>query len=313
MVGLRLLRLAVQPRWFRRLRWRLLVGREVDYLRGLASAGVRPRLAEATFLETLGGASKEFFFILGNGDTVNELTDGDFDFIRNYFSVGLNAWPVHPFVPSAYGFEMWSGLERDNSEFGFLLKTAARKARSRSAALWILRPKPEQLEQLSEIVAGHDDVSLEVYGRANIGSSTREGLRKEIAWELTFLLNPSLRRIVLLDNGASVVRMISLALLTGFKRVILVGVDLKPNPYFWYNPKFIAKFGDFTEICRRHPEEGTDTLQTRDRPFGAHEFIVSMSAVAANTFGSEILVSSGGSALAEALNVFSFPSPDSRI
>lgn len=302
-----------KPRWLTRWQWRQLVGREFLYLRGLTERGVIPGLVEPTFSSTFANASKDFFFVLGNGDTVNELTDEDFSFIRGHFSVGLNAWPLHPFVPSAYGFEMWSGLDRHSDELDFLLKTATEKAKSRSSALWILRPKPEQLESLARVVGSDGDLTLQVYGRANLGPTPAGELRTAIVAALDFLTNPGLDSQVLLDNGASVVRMISLALLNGFKRVVLVGVDLKANPYFWYNPGFISKHGHYTEICRREPEEGTDTLHTRDRPFSAHEFIVSMATVAKYELGCEILVSSNESALAGALEVFHFPDRNSNV
>jgi hypothetical protein len=100
--------------------------------------------------------------------------------------------------------------------------------------------------------------------------------------------------------------MISLALMHGFKKVILVGVDLTDTPYFWYDKKFVEAQGDFTQICRREPDEGTGTLLTRDRPFSAEDFIYALARVARNQFDSEILVASGSSALSGELGVFRF-------
>lgn len=302
-----------KPRWLTRLRWRKLVGRESRYLRKLTGRGGVPGLVEPTFSSTLARSSKDFFFVLGNGDTVNELTDEDFRFIAGHFSVGLNAWPIHPFVPSAYGFEMVYALDRHDDELNFLLKTASEKARSRSSALWILRPKPERLEALARVVGDGGHLPLQVYGRANLVPTSAGELETEIVASLEFLSDPSLECQVLLDNGASVVRMISLALLNGFKRVVLVGVDLTANPYFWYDPGFVSKHGDYTEICRREPGEGTDTLHTANRPFSAHEFIVAMATVAKRERGCEILVSSNNSALAGALDVFRFPESNSAV
>ena len=44
-------------------------------------------------------------FILGSGESVEEVTTEQWDFVRRSTSVGINSWGVHDFVPDAYSFE----------------------------------------------------------------------------------------------------------------------------------------------------------------------------------------------------------------
>jgi hypothetical protein len=296
----------VSPQWFARWRWRKLVGRESSYTASISATGTHPGLAPANFARNFSRVSKDFFFILANGDSVNDLSKADLQFMRPYFSVGLNAWPLHPFVPSAFGFELWDLPDRHDSEFEFLVTMASEKRLNSGAPLWLLRPKPQQVGLLTAIMSKVQGINFDLYGRVNLPTRSPSRIDREIAKAFSFLEADDSSASVLLDNGSSVVRMICLALSHGFKNVILVGADLTDTPYFWYDENFVRVHGDFTQICRRQPDEGTDTLTTGDRPFGAQDFIYALARVAKDRFGAQILVASSRSALSPALEVFRF-------
>lgn len=309
MRGIRRIVSRMKPARFARLQWRGLVGRESRYVGSISETGVHLGLGVADFSANFSGFSRDYFFIFANGASVNELTQADFDFMRPHFSVGLNAWPLHPFVPSAYAFELWGGLNRHDAELEFLLRRASRNQRASSSPAWLVRPNRQQIELVAAIMSAVPGLKVDLYGRANLATNSLSRIDLEISEALSFLKGYANPAPVLLDNGSSVVRMISLALLHGFRKVILVGVDLTESPYFWYDPTFVESHGDFTEICRREPDEGTDTLLTHDRPFGADTFIYALSRVATDRFGAEILVSSSSSALSGELGVFRFGRP----
>jgi hypothetical protein len=262
-------------------------------------------LVPVGFDQALAQSDSEVFFVLGNGNSVNDLASEDFDTVAKHFSVGLNAWPLHPFVPSAYSFELWTGLGRNQLEIPFLLALAEKKAYGASARLWLLRPKPMEFDQLAALIRSLPGVRLGVYGRANISSPSLRSLDRDV-WNSLKYLRHKHRGQVLLDDGASVVRMISLGLLQGFKKIVLVGVDLTETPYFWYDWDFIDLHGDHRDICKRQPDEGTDTLSTESRPFNTKDFIFSLARVAKSDFGAEIVVASPRSCLAPELGVFDF-------
>jgi len=294
-----------ESRFLRSAAWKALVRREAAFLRSVSRARPLPGLVPVGFDQALAQSDSEVFFVLGNGNSVNDLASEDFDTVAKNFSVGLNAWPLHPFVPNAYSFELWTGLGRNQLEIHFLFALAEKKAYETSAALWLLRPKPKEFDQLAALIRSLPGVCFGVYGRANISSPSLRSLDRDVGNSLRYLRHKN-RAEVLLDDGASVVRMISLGLLHGFKKIVLVGVDLTETPYFWYDRRFIDQHGDHRDICRRQPEEGTDTLSTESRPFSTQDFISSLARVAKSDFGAEIFVASPKSRLAQELGVFNF-------
>ena len=54
---------------------------------------------------SLGKPDADTFFILGSGASVEDLAPSDFETIRSQVSVGINAWPLHHFVPDIYTYE----------------------------------------------------------------------------------------------------------------------------------------------------------------------------------------------------------------
>jgi hypothetical protein len=287
--------------------WRWLALREAKYLRDNFGAAADNRFGSEGVSDAVKADQRDVFFVLANGDSVNELRETQFRVIEKHFSVGLNAWPLHPFVPNAYGFELWEGLDRNPREFDFLVDSACKKSNVRGSSLWLLRPRQSEFGRLEKLRSDIPALRFRVYGRANVPTRSLGALDAELTRSFAFLARNRRLREVLIDNGSSVVRMISLGLVLGFKKIVLVGVDLNDSPYFWYDTQFIRRHGDFTDLCQREPGEGRDTLSTDTRPFSALDFIFALNRVAAARFGAEIFVSSSSSALAAGLEVFGFP------
>jgi len=55
--------------------------------------------------KSLGKPDADTFFILGSGSSVEDLVPSDFEKIHSQVSVGINAWPLHHFVPDIYAYE----------------------------------------------------------------------------------------------------------------------------------------------------------------------------------------------------------------
>ncbi len=64
-----------------------------------AVAGVAALTPARVALGLRAKPSADTFFILGSGGSIEELTTQNFDEIGQQRSVGINNWPVHPFVP----------------------------------------------------------------------------------------------------------------------------------------------------------------------------------------------------------------------
>ena len=254
---------------------------------------------------TSAGPHSPAFFILGNGDSVNVIPTEDFAVMVQNLSVGLNAWPLHPHVPHMYSFEFGNDTKPLDKELRGLVAMAVNKAPDKPSDLMFLRPSVQKLPLVAAWLKSLAGPQVFFHGRINLTTRQQANLGGDIKWSLDRLSRGN-SNTVLLDNGASVVRMISLALLTGFKRIVLAGVDLNGSDYFWFNSEFIEKYGDFTADFPRKAAESELTLSTDNRPFSTRHFILQLAVLAEQHYGAQVFVATKEQALATDLMVFDF-------
>jgi hypothetical protein len=146
-----------------------------------------------------------------------------------------------------------------------------------------------------------------MYGRANLISRDSKNLQADIRQVVRGYKDARAPDNVLLDNGASVVRMILLGALQGFKRIVLVGVDLDSRPYFWQSSHYLFGSDAIREVFSRPSGRPHDTLETENRPFPTDRFIKALSKVVREELASEVFVGSADSKLATTLPVYPWP------
>lgn len=279
--------------------------RERRYLHD-AAARVGARLDLLNLLEIFRGQSRDkTFFILGNGDSVNQLSQRAFDIIGENFSVGLNAWPLHDFKPTMYSFEFSNDSKPLDGELERLVARASLVNSDTGRVFLFLRPSAQKMPKVSQWLESLGAPNIVLYGRANLPTTRRANLDSDISQALRSLRSHSAEPVAL-DNGASVVRLISLALLAGVKTIVLAGVDFTGSNYFWYNSEFIDRCGDFRKSFPRTTADSDRTLNVDERPFSTLDFIVALAHVADRDYGAQILVATSDQALSQHLGVFDF-------
>lgn len=71
-------------------------------------AGAQPmKLEELATYKT-----SDTLFVLGSGASINQITEEQWTKIARHNSIGFNFWPVHPFVPTYFMYELPGGAER---------------------------------------------------------------------------------------------------------------------------------------------------------------------------------------------------------
>ena len=193
--------------------------------------------------QILGLKKSRDFFILGSGATVLTLGDKDWERIRLGTSIGMNSWAFHPFVPDVLAIE-------DIHSPTLLPQRAAMLK-----GLNLLTKNDTKPLILHFRVSSAVDPSLKIrvpteliqhcrkYGRFQIppfldSRDTRKALRVGLALDRHGMIP----RPLLIDHGASVVRMIHFALRSGAKRIVLSGVDLVGSKYFYEeDPSFLNR------------------------------------------------------------------------
>ena len=244
-------------------------------------------------------------YILGSGSSINDLTVANFERISKGSSVGINVWAVHPFIPDVYSFESASQISGVTGEVEFLEKCLARTQ--------VLSKRPNILLLRQRVAPGETQIirfppelqdNVRVYGRVNVVSQVRDNLIGDIKRVLSLVRKGRVPGNVLLDNGASVVRLIVLGLLQGFQKIVLVGIDLDSRPYFWLAENYAEPDPEVERLFPRRSGVPHDTLETESRPFPVDEFIVGLARIARSLTGVRIMTGSLDSALAGRLEVY---------
>ena len=207
-------------------------------------------------------------FILGTGASAAELSGQKLEYIQSQFSIGVNQWILHPMIPDVYAYEvdpdvrLLQGLDRP-------------EVRDKAPHLLFLKPsRPEDFLNASHLPDFMRERSF-LYSRANIWTKRQSNIGtdfKLITKSISRRRNPD----VLLDNGASIARMIALCAVLGIKKIVLVGVDLNNVEYFWHRrPDIVSRF-DLSEFSSGQTGVVHETLSSTTRPFSIATYLAEL-------------------------------------
>jgi hypothetical protein len=246
-------------------------------------------------------------FILGSGSSILDLTDAHFKHIGQHASIGINVWAIHPFVPDAYCFETGRETNELRADTDYINLHLRKTPQSTRPVFLFLRPRNSSF--LQNMVRPPDGLRGPrlMYGRANLITNRPANLQADIRRVVRGYRNRKTPSNLLLDNGASVARMILLGALQGFRRIVLVGVDLDSRPYFWQSPDYQFGSDRIRQVFSRPAGTPHDTLETENRPFPTDQFIRALSTVVGEELSTEVYVGSADSTLATALPTYPWP------
>ena len=250
-------------------------------------------------------AQGSVLFILGSGETVEELTPQQWNLVSQNVSVGINSWAVHDFVPDAYSLEEVESESYSDVSSTLSLLLARREVIARRPRILMLRP--HALTSSSRIVSVPDELRAEVrlYGRTAVVTRDINNLGSDIGRVLRAMLSRNIHPGISLDAGMSVSRLITLGARAGFGTIVLVGIDLNSPRYFFdINPGYwerraVAPFDQWRNRGLVH-----DTEETVTRSFRATELIPALAGATWSVFGTRVFISSENSALSPFLPVF---------
>jgi hypothetical protein len=235
---------------------------------------------------------KKNFFILGSGASVNDLTLKQREEIESGFSVGLNSWAFNGLIPDAYALEnpRQAGFEPQIAAINAGLRRP--EVIERTPVVFWFRDGPTGLPSGKISVPRELEATTQHYGRLQFGPARVGQIDLLIQRFFRESLKGQLPHHVLLDNGSSVVRMVTLAALLGFETVVLVGVDLGRRPYFFEEDSTaLEAIGQrpFTQTLSEgsHPSE---SREWRTMPF--LDFLQSLTGVLRNERGTATFAAS---------------------
>lgn len=252
-------------------------------------------------------------FILGSGPTVNEHTEEEWEHIGNNDSWGFNVWFCHDFVPSTYIAQALVEPKKNSKDtFPYSTNIMLRK---------MLDDRKEDYINTTFFIRG-DAVNKHKFYKTEFGSKLegilgRQGaLFAEMPVGSTNKISPS----VLLDNlhslgffqinrevqiipkfGSTITELISLALMLGYKEIVLCGIDMNDGGHFYDNEESFQRYPYLRQLSNinhtRTPEGGHEHMDSTSRPYTIKEYIVALRKFAKEKFGAEIYVMREKSAL----------------
>ena len=246
-------------------------------------------------------------FILGSGTSINELSERNFEIIGGHYSIGINAWALHPFIPNAYAIETHRHGGPPDADTKYLTSLLEQKlASSKNTKFFMLRPNLPSTPAKLISPPQHLLESRLLYGRANLVTAQETNIEKDLHKIFSNYEKSEAPVNILPDNGASVVRMMVLLALMGFKKIVLAGVDLSSSGYFWQSDSRLAGDDDVQRLFGRPTGVPHSTLHTGNRPFSTKILIQSIAKVINDRYSIETSVTSDTSTLSDFLPIFKF-------
>jgi len=180
------------------------------------------------------------FFILGGGTSINSLTNNQWFEIEKGFSVGMNKWLIHDFIPDA------TSLERNwHVDFYEQLYNDQRLKLSKLKFLFYPAVHVQEYQGFPFKVPPSITDKIRLHSGARHIVNSRSQMDQ-------FHSDPSYIKKIeakLIKNGlnyeqkGSVYRLVQFAIAAGYRHIVFCGIDLNSVTYFWDNNDFLTKRG----------------------------------------------------------------------
>ena len=217
-------------------------------------------------LETLdlpGLRASDTLFVLGSAWSINDIPEQRWQIIERCDSVGLNFWLAHPFVPRFLHFEAIA-CDQQPEMYDAFLTLAKRRAEAYVNTIKIVTEvSPTAGRQTLFDLPDTMKRNLYVGFSMPVVARNEEELRRGIDFMRLIGAFSSDHRIQwLFKYGGSVIAMMTLAVLMGYKRIILCGVDLNRQDYFYQHHERYPEYAGW-EFAARNDQH----LTTRQLPW----------------------------------------------
>jgi hypothetical protein len=205
-------------------------------------------------LETLNLSNlrkSDTLFILGSAWSINNIPAERWQIIGRHDSIGINFWPAHPFVPRFFHFENMT-YDEHPAMYCALLNLFKRRAEAYANTIKIVT-EVVAIGQRQMVFELPDRMRRNLYLGFSIPVVARneEELRTGVRYMRSQgAFGPRTRIQWLFKYGGSLTAMLALAVLMGYRRVILCGVDLNKQNYFYQDPELYPEYANWEFVSR---------------------------------------------------------------
>jgi hypothetical protein len=196
--------------------------------------------------------ASETLFVLGSASSINDISDERWSIIGRHDSVGINFWPAHPFVPRFFHFEDISYDDQPVMHDAFQLLLERRSEDYANTVKIVTDVNPiRQRQTIFELPEGMRKNLYIGFSMPVVARNERE-FRAGIEYMRSIGAFASQARVAwLFKYGGSVIAMMTLAVLMGYKRIVLCGVDLNRQDYFYQDPARYPDYADWEFVSRK--------------------------------------------------------------
>jgi len=252
--------------------------------------------------EILSRKQSDTIFILGSGSSINELSNGQWQEISDKDSFGFNYWLVHWHVPTFYLIE-YSRYEYNRKIFEKVLARKQRKKKYSNVPFFISsRARKRGLHPRFTPELFTDDPKIFYFPFPKVlNVPNNDVFRRSDFSEVAFDLE---KRSIMYRGILS--NVLGLSCQMGYKTIVLLGVDLKHNRYFYDGNEEMEWTRDPKIVGEERPPDrlhGT-MLSKGGRKHPISEFIYALNEYSLFPNGIDLYVGSENSLLAERLEVY---------
>ena len=234
--------------------------------RNLPAADAARRRARVPLLSDCDLAAhkrSDTLFVLGGGTSINAITAERWQGIAAHDSLGLNWWLIHPFVPTFYMLEVVTE-EAFPEGFRRYIEIANRRAPDYAGTVKIAmeldKPGTQSIAHVSP------EFRRNLYAAYNLPAPART--EQEFARALRYLaatgpLRRETRFSTLLKYAASLTTTLAFALKLGYKNIVLCGIDLTTQEYFYQDPQLYPDWAEFEYVPRQSRHDTDVRLEWR--------------------------------------------------
>jgi hypothetical protein len=192
--------------------------------------------------------SSDTLFVLGSGPSINKISPERWQAIARNDTVALNFWLYHPFVPKIYFFEGFSATREANVYNDICKKRAADYANTPKILMDLA---DESTRTVCNLPA---EWKKNTYVAYTIPAVARTD--EEFAYALRYLVAKGVfarasRTRALFKHCATLSTLVALGVKMGYRRIVLCGVDLTNNEYYYQSAEDFPDHKDLELIPRQ--------------------------------------------------------------
>lgn len=188
-------------------------------------------------------------FILGSGPSINQISSDRWQAIARHDSIGVNMWLYHRFVPTFYVVESASYNGPREKVCRELVRLSHLRGREYAKTIKVVtdlyQPDPQYVFDLAPEFREN---LFAAYNVPLVARDQREFERGIAYLQRKGLFQPGPRIGWLLKYGLSLSLVITFGLRMGYKRMVLCGIDMNSQEYFYQDPTYYPENRDLDMV-----------------------------------------------------------------